>query len=174
MKKIIPIILALIIIFQASKTNDNYIIIPKTAIRLRVVAASNDTYDQYMKKEVKKILEQEINDTLINIKDINTSRQIIKTNLENYQNKISTLFKENNYKESININFGINHFPQKTYKGILYEEGNYESLVITIGSGAGDNWWCVLFPPLCLLDAEENTTVEYKFKVVELLQNIFN
>ena len=73
----------------------------------------------------------------------------------------------------ININFGLNYFPKKVYKGVTYEQGDYESLVITIGSGQGDNWWCVLFPPLCLLEAEENTEVEYKFKVLELLDKIF-
>ena len=63
------------------------------------------------------------------------------------------------------------YFPKKKYKGITYKEGNYESLVITLGEGAGDNFWCVLFPPLCLIEADEtsNDNVEYKFFVKELI-----
>ena len=58
------------------------------------------------------------------------------------------------------------------FKGIKYKEGNYESLVITLGSGLGKNWWCILFPPLCLLD-EEKENINYKFYVQELI-NKFN
>ena len=47
---------------------------------------------------------------------------------------------------------GVRYIPQKTYGDITFPAGNYEALNITIGSGQGENWWCVLFPPLCLLD----------------------
>ena len=59
----------------------------------------------------------------------------------------------------------------KHYKGVLYPAGNYESLVITLGEGLGDNFWCVLFPPLCLLDNEVQDTseVEYQLYVKKLL-----
>ena len=68
-----------------------------------------------------------------------------------------------------------NYFPQKEFKGVTYEEGYYESLVVTLGSGSGDNWWCVLFPPLCLLEAEESEKddVEYQFFVKELIDKYF-
>ena len=53
--------------------------------------------------------------------------------------------------------------------GKEYKEGEYNSLVITLGNGLGDNWWCVLFPPLCLLEGEESTEVEYHSYVVDTL-----
>ena len=65
------------------------------------------------------------------------------------------------YKLPFEINFGLNYFPKKEFKGITYDEGYYESVVVTLGEGLGDNWWCVLFPPLCMLEAEESTEVEY-------------
>lgn len=63
----------------------------------------------------------------------------------------------------------MNYFPEKEYKGVKYDEGYYESLVITLGEGKGKNWWCVLFPPLCLVEAEESDKVEYKFFIKELI-----
>ena len=65
----------------------------------------------------------------------------------------------------------LNYFPSKNYKGVLYQAGNYESLVITLGEGLGANFWCVLFPPLCLLDneTEDVSEVEYKFYVKKIL-----
>ena len=69
-----------------------------------------------------------------------------------------------------NVSYGYNYFPRKVYKNIIYESGMYESLVITLGSGNGDNFWCVLFPPLCLLEENDTTSdVEYSFFVKELL-----
>jgi len=65
-----------------------------------------------------------------------------------------------------------NEFPEKIYKGIRYNAGNYESLVIKIGEAKGNNYWCVLFPPLCLID-EEIEEVEYKSKIVELFSKYF-
>ena len=59
---------------------------------------------------------------------------------------------------------------------MTYKEGNYESLVITLGEGMGKNWWCVLFPPICLLEAEEDqesSEVEYKFFLQELIDKYF-
>ena len=70
----------------------------------------------------------------------------------------------------ITINFGDNYFPEKEYKDVIYEEGKYESLVVTLGNGEGDNWWCVLFPPICTLEVEENKDIEYKFFVKEIFE----
>ena len=65
------------------------------------------------------------------------------------------------------------YFPKKVYKGTIYEEGIYESLVVSLGSGKGDNWWCVLFPPICMIEAKKNDkdNIEYKSKVLEILNN---
>ena len=65
----------------------------------------------------------------------------------------------------------MNYFPSKTYKGIVYDGGYYNSLVVTLGDGEGDNWWCVLFPPLCLMEENETTSdVEYKFFVKSIIE----
>ena len=76
--------------------------------------------------------------------------------------------KEENYS----INFGKNYFPEKVYYDVTYPAGEYESLVITLGDGLGENWWCVLFPPLCLLEAEEKNIdkVEYKLFAKEIIE----
>ena len=65
----------------------------------------------------------------------------------------------------------FNYFPKKEHNGIIYEAGEYESLVITLGQGEGDNFWCILFPPLCMVD--ENEDIEYKSIIKEVLKKIF-
>ena len=76
------------------------------------------------------------------------------------------------YNIQYSISYGKNYFPNKEYNGVIYEEGEYESLVISLGESQGDNWWCVLFPPLCLID-EEQDEVEYTTFIKELIDKYF-
>ena len=151
------------------------IIIPNEAIRLRIIAHSNDEEDQRIKRTVKDEVESELIDILKDTTNIEDAREIIKTDLVNIDTKVSNVLNTNNYDKGYKINYNYNYFPIKEYKGIKYEEGMYESLVITIGEGKGDNWWCVMFPPFCLIEAHDNNIdkVEYKLLIKELLNKYF-
>ena len=160
-----------ILIYNEFKNNE--VIIPDTAIRLRVIPNSNSSLDQSMKNKVKKYLEKNTYATLSNVTDIEEARTKINDSLSNLDININKIFKDNKYNMEYTVDFGYNYFPEKKYRGLKYEEGYYESLVITIGEGKGDNWWCVLFPNLCLVDLENKTNVEYKSWIVEQINEIF-
>lgn len=164
MKKIIIGLFVFSFIFLFTSKEED-ILIPNNAIRFRVIANSNTLSDQQEKLIIKEKIETEIY-KLINGAD-NTSdvRDLINNNMD----KIEEIVKS--YNTPYNINYGINHFPTKNYKGVLYNAGDYESLVITLGEGMGNNFWCVLFPPLCLLDnnKEDISDIEYKSYVKKLL-----
>lgn len=173
MKKII-LILTLITIFLVYKqVKEKEIIIPNSAIRLRVIPNSNSSTDQNMKIKVKKYLEENTYELLKRETDIEDARSTIKENIPVLDENINKIFKENNYNIDYNIDYGYNYFPEKEYRGIKYEEGYYESIVISIGKAEGDNWWCVLFPNLCLVDLENKEDNEYKSWVVETINKIF-
>lgn len=173
MKKILIVLVVLTMFLIYNEVKEKPKIIPDTAIRLRVIPNSNTSLDQNMKNQVKKYLEQDTYKKLENINSIDEARKIINNNLGNIDTSINNIFKENNYNMDYNINFGYNYFPEKEYKQVKYKEGYYESIVITIGDGKGDNWWCVLFPNLCLVDLENNEQIEYKSWVAEKLNKIF-
>ena len=145
-------------------------LIPDDAIRIRVIPNSNSEYDQNMKLLVKEELQQDMYNLLKDVKGVQEARSVINNNLENINKQVDTIFTNNGYDMDYSINFGLNYFPEKEYKGVKYEEGYYESLLVTIGEGKGSNWWCVLFPPLCLIEAEESTEVEYTSFVKELVE----
>lgn len=174
MKKIIPIALILISIYSLTR-NPNKILIPDEAIRFRVIANSDSREDQDIKYLVKENIEKEVLSDIKQSNSIVETRNIINNNLPKYEENIFTTLRQNNINQSFKINYGMNYFPEKEYKGVKYQEGNYESLVVTLGEGEGKNWWCVLFPPLCLLEAEETNDdeVEYKFFVKELIDKYF-
>lgn len=174
MKKIIItfilILLTYIIIGNVIAKND---IIPDESIRIRIIANSNSEYDQEIKNKVKDTVEYDMYNMLKNTTDLEEARKLIKNNLSNVENDIDTLLQNEKYELPFNINFGLNYFPKKKFKGITYEEGYYESVVVTLGEGLGDNWWCVLFPPLCMIEAEESTDVEYTTIVEEIINKYF-
>lgn len=151
------------------------IVIPKEAIRIRVIANSNDEYDKSIKSEVKDIVEDEMYYLLKDTLDINKARNLINDDLSNLDSKVDEFLKSKNYNLGYDINFGYNYFPSKEYKGIKYDEGMYESVVVTLGSGKGDNWWCVMFPPFCLIEAHDNgtTDIEYRWLIKDLINKYF-
>lgn len=157
MKKIIIVLFIIMAVLLISNNEENKVLIPNDAIRFRIIANSNEFNDLAKKAEVKADLEP----ILFNI--LNTSSS--KDDTKNKINEDIPLIKStiNSHNVDYNINYGLNYFPEKTYKGVTYSEGNYESLVVTLGDGLGENWWCVLFPPLCLLEAEEENYDEYTY-----------
>ena len=175
MKKIIVIILILICLFTLTK-RESEVLIPDEAIRFRVIANSDSSEDQNIKKLVKNDIEKEVLGDIKSSTSITETRNIINNNLPHYEEVVFNTLHKNNIEQDFNIKYGLNHFPEKEYKGVKYPEGDYESLVVTLGKGKGKNWWCVLFPPLCLLEAEENEekeSVEYKFFIQELIDKYF-
>ena len=165
MKKIIFLLVSIIIGIMVYQRSDE-IIIPSDAIRVRIIANSNSIEDLYKKKKLKEEIKNDLYDLVKKASSSYEAEIILKSNLNNIKNMVYK--KDNNSM----VDYGINYFPSKTYKGVVYPEGEYESLVITLGSGLGDNWWCVLYPPLCMIDDNNDTSdVEYRWLVSDLLNN---
>lgn len=164
MKKIIIILFILSLGVMFSKKEED-ILIPNNAIRFRVVANSNSLSDQQEKLVIKENIEKEVYNLISSANNTEDVKALINSNMDQIKKIVDK------YNVKYDINYGYNYFPTKNYKGVMYQAGNYESLVITLGQGMGDNFWCVLFPPLCLLDNDKQDVgeVEYKMYVKNLL-----
>ncbi len=163
MKKII-ICLFVIVVFMLSFTKEN-VIIPKESIRYRIVANSNNEIDQYNKLKANEVVFPIINDIMNNSNNIIEARKNINKNIPLIEKSLDNL----NIKYK--VSFGQNYFQTKTYLNNTYSEGNYESLVIYLDEAKGDNFWCVMFPPLCLIDInrENLDKVVYKSYAKEII-----
>ncbi len=173
MKKLV--LIAAIIITILCLNKQVFVTIPKEAIRFRVIANSNTLEDQNIKKQIAYNLNRNIKQLEFTPKDIVASRETIKNAIPTFQETIENTLAELKVDETYTIEYGMNYFPEKEYKGIIYEEGEYESLVVKLGDGLGENFWCILFPPLCLLEGEETETneVEYTSFIKELINKYF-
>lgn len=167
MKKILLILFMFAVLFVFFN-DETYI--GDESIRFRVIANSNSPRDLLMKE----LVVDELSSTLFKSYDIGLTRKNIVNNLSFIEDKINELFVNNDYDETYNIMYGMNEFPKKEYNGVIYEEGLYESLVIEIGDGLGNNYWCFLYPSLCMIDVKkDDENAIYKSKIVELFNNLF-
>lgn len=173
MKKYIIIGLSAFLLFQTLGRDAKTVMIPEDAIRFRVVANSDSKEDQALKMKVSEAVQGDLYTMLSNTKGSDEARKTIQSSLPDLRLKVANTLKEEQSTLPFELNYGMNYFPKKVYKGVTYKEGEYESLLITLGKGEGKNWWCVLFPPLCIMEAEETEAkeeTEYKFFIQELIE----
>lgn len=168
MKKLM-IILLIPLLISSMNINSN----KDDMLRIRVIANSNSEHDQQVKNEISNNLKIKLYDLLKDETNIDTARKIINNNIDTLSEDIEKNLVNEDY--SYSINYGLNYFPEKEYNGKTYKDGKYESLLVTLGKGEGNNWWCILFPPLCLVEAEESEEdVEYDFFFKNIIDKIFN
>lgn len=169
MKKFLVLLIIITSLSVVGDFNQQKTVIPKEAIRFRVIANSDKQEDQDLKVKVKNNLQQDLNKIISNSTSLLESRNNIEASLPLLEQNVKNTLLSENSKQTFTINYGKNYFPAKEYKKVVYQEGQYESLVVTLGDGLGQNFWCVLFPPLCLLEAEEsNKDVEYHIFVKDI------
>jgi len=169
MKKLL-VLFSIVLLFLSYNKYQKKIEIPKESIRFRIVANSNSNEDQKLKMKIVNNLKKELIHTE-QLHSIKETRLYIEKKLPKIEQIVEKTIKNNNSNNSFHINYGKNFFPEKNYKNIKYKSGKYESLVIELGKASGNNFWCVLFPPLCFTEQEEN--IEYKSIIKELIDKYF-
>ena len=163
MKKIIVFLFIVAIVYINFSQKSEKIVIPTSSIRYRIIANSDSVEDQMLKIRIKDDINKEIMPILENADSLDESRELIVNNLSDIKKIVSK------YTDDYNVDYGYNYFPNKTYKGVEYDSGKYESLVITLGDGLGENWWCVMYPPLCLIDGDDMSDIEYTTLISEMI-----
>ena len=149
--------------YQEHEETLDYQVIPDEAIRLRILANSDQEKDQQIKHKVRDEVNQVISSWVEEITDIEEARQLIQERLPEVDQLVGEVLQASGENREYTVDYGNNiTFPMKLYGDYLYPPGEYEAILITLGEGDGSNWWCVLFPPLCFLDFSFGTTVEAK------------
>lgn len=122
-----------------------------SVFRLHIIANSNSEADQNLKLKVRDNIIKYMNSLTLNSADKNNIISIVSNNLNSFKDIAIKTIQENGYNYNVNIEIGNFYFPTKTYGDISFPSGTYDALKIEIGEAIGQNWWCVLFPPLCLV-----------------------
>lgn len=147
--------------------------IRNSVLRMHVVANSDSEEDQCLKLKVRDaVLEagKEYFDNSESAAQAEEKLIPVKDELEKVAQKV---VEENGYDYDVKVNIGNAYFPTKTYDGdVTLPAGEYEAVNVIIGSGQGHNWWCVMFPPMCLPAAESDTELdevlsEHEYEIVK-------
>lgn len=171
--------------------------IADSVFRLHVIANSDSAEDQNLKYIVRDKVIEYMSSISQNASSKEDVIEIAKANLDKIQAIASQTIRDNGYTYSVNVEVGNFSFPSKRYGDITLPPGYYDALRIKIGEAEGQNWWCVMFPPLCFVDvtsgvvpdeskeimkenlskeefdliSKNSNEVKVKFKIVEVLQN---
>ena len=172
--------------------------IADSVFRLHVIANSNSKEDQELKLKVRDELLSYMNIISKDSTSKQEAMQIANEHKEEFTQIAEKVIKENGYNYTVNVQIGKADFPTKYYGDITLPAGTYDALKVQIGEAKGQNWWCVMFPPLCFVDVStgivpdnskqelkqsldneeydlisktDNNEISFKFKIVELFQN---
>lgn len=143
-------------------------VIPKEAVRLRILANSDSDKDQALKRKVRDEVKAQIDGWVADLTSFEEARKVIQSHIPEIEKTVENTLKKEGSKDSFQVKFSKNvKFPTKVYGNFIYPAGEYEAVLITIGEGEGANWWCVLFPPMCFLDFSSGTAVRKEEHVVK-------
>lgn len=127
--------------------------IAREVIRFHVLANSNSQADQELKIKVKNEIIKMLSSELEQSKSKEETKLILNHNLPKIEKKAREIILKNGYSYPVKAEIDYSYFPTKTYGDISLPAGEYEALRILIGNAEGKNWWCVMYPPLCFVDA---------------------
>lgn len=171
----------------------------QSVLRLHIIANSDSPEDQALKLKVRDRLLNESGEIFAQSGSAGETRALAKAHLNSLMSAAKDEIKKNGFDYEVDINIGKYDFPTKRYGNVALPAGEYDALRVKIGRGEGQNWWCVMFPPLCFVDSVQGTVdakdldllknslgqseydmitagdgeipVKIKFKVVELFQS---
>ena len=141
-----------------------------SVFRLHVIANSDSKEDQNLKYIVRDKLLQYMNSYLSNTSTKEDAIKIANEHLDEFKQVAINTIKEQGYSYNVNVKVGNFEFPTKTYGDISLPAGFYDALRVEIGEAKGQNWWCVMFPPLCFVDVTSGVVPEESKK--ELQNNL--
>lgn len=176
-KNLILIVLSVVIVYilsginvvKGDTTKELQESIASKIVRFHVIANSDSKEDQDLKLKVKDAVVTYTQKILKDSKSLSETCAIINEHKEDIINIANSVISDNGYNYCVTIDYENCYFPAKTYGDITFPPGNYNAFNIRIGEHKGKNWWCVLYPPLCFVDAIHSVVPDESKKELETI-----
>ena len=140
-------------------------------LRIHVRANSNDAIDQDIKYKVKDEVVKFITPFAAQCVDKETAKEVIGGILKDIEKVCDKVLKENGFTYTSRASVREEEFPTRVYGDLTLEHGVYDALIIELGTGTGDNWWCVIYPPLCF--TSPSTDIQYRSLIYDIINKFF-
>lgn len=179
MKKVIVIsflvaLIAGLAIFFAGNAESGYSTDPADAnayLRVHIRANSNSVEDQEVKYKVRDEVVTFLTPIVAECATKEEAMRRIEENLDDAAKVADRTLRKYGYIYGARASIRQEEFPTRIYKDATLEAGVYDALILELGTGTGDNWWCVVYPPLCF--GGGNCKIEYKSKIAEIIKKFF-
>jgi stage II sporulation protein R len=145
-------------------------------LRIHIRANSNEVVDQTVKYQVKNKVVEALIPILAGCDDKQTALTTIKNNFGLIEEVVDEVLKGNGFNYTSKARVCEEYFPTRSYEQVVLGGGFYDALILDLGTGEGNNWWCVVYPPLCFVNSSGGATsnIKYKSKLLEIIESFFN
>ena len=144
-------------------------------LRIHIRANSNSQIDQSVKYKVKDSIVDYLTPWLCGVKTKQQAIEVVNKEKVNMQNIGKKVLKENGFNYSVNVKIANEYFPTRTYNNTTLESGYYDAVIVELGDAVGDNWWCVMYPPLCFVGENTNENkITFKSRLSNWFGGLFN
>lgn len=169
MKKVLFVLVLISVIF-------GFVFLQKGAntqyLRIHIRANSNSQSDQEVKYKVKDAVTEYLIPFLAEITDKRTAEKIINAKLCEVEEVANEVLTSCGFDYGARAKICTEEFPTRYYGEFCLESGLYDALILELGSGEGDNWWCVIYPPLCFIPTQNGSgDIYYKSKILEIIED---
>ena len=137
-------------------------------LRIHIRANSNREVDQDVKYLVKTAIVDYLTPIVANCHDKESAVKAINENKSHLEKVADEVLKEKGFDYNSKVVVRNELFPTRVYGNYTLEEGFYDALIVNLGKAQGDNWWCVVYPPLCFTGNQ--TQIKYKSKILEIIK----
>lgn len=141
-------------------------------LRIHIRANSNSTQDQNVKYKVKDEIVEALIPLLSEIESFEEAKATIADNFDMIENVANGVLKEEGFSYKSNAKIANEYFPTRTYESITLEEGYYDALILELGSGEGDNWWCIVFPAFCFTKTQNSDNIVYISRIWDIIKSV--
>ena len=141
-------------------------------LRIHIRADSNNDADQAVKYKVRDKVVEYLTPTVASCETKEEAMVVLGGKLSEIEAVAETVLRANGFSYGAKASLRKENFPTRVYEQVTLEAGVYDALILELGSGSGDNWWCVVYPPLCF--AGGNGNIVYKSKIAEIIQSFFH
>ena len=140
-------------------------------LRIHIRANSNTQYDQQIKYTVRDSIVQTLAPLVQSCNSKAQAELVLKDNLDLIEQVADNVLSTHGYRYRSKATLRKETFPTRIYEDLTLPEGIYDALILELGEGEGDNWWCVIYPPLCFTgESAVAGEIVYKSKIAELIE----
>ena len=141
-------------------------------LRIHIRANSNSSLDQEVKYKVKDEVVDALIPVLAEVQTFEEAKEKVVQNFDLVEDVANNVLRENGFDYVASVRLDEEEFPTRQYGDLTLESGIYDALIIDLGSGDGDNWWCLVYPAFCFTSTKKSTNLEYISKILEIIDSI--